>query len=135
MLTRLLARQEVRYLIVGGWNALFGPGCFLSCYWLLRAYVHYMIIYVVTSVLAITVAYVLYKYFVFRTRGDILREGLRFFGVYGVSMLFGLVSLPFCMEVLRLNVFVSQLIIMAVTVVGSFFCHKHFSFRRRNINR
>ena len=133
ILSRLLARQEVRYLIVGGWNALFGPGCFVFFYWLLHAHVHYMIIFVLTNILAVTVAYVLYKWFVFRTRGNIIREGLRFYSVYGISFLFGLAALPFCVEVLLLNIYLSQLLIVVVTVVCSFFGHKHFSFAKQKV--
>ena len=131
-LSRLLARQDVRYLMVGGWNALFGPGCFVFFYWLLHTCVHYMIIYVLTNILAVSVAYMLYKWFVFQTRGNFIRECVRFFSVYGVSFLFGLAALPFCVEVLHLNVYWSQLLILGFTVVCSFFGHKHFSFARPN---
>jgi len=133
LVSRLLARQEVRYLLVGGWNAVFGPGCFLFFYWLLHTYVHYMLIYVATSILTIAVAYVFYKYFVFRTRGDMIRECLRFYGVYGIGVLFGLAALPFCVEVLHLSIWIAQLVIVAVTIICSFFGHKYFSFAKRGI--
>jgi len=60
---------------------------------------------VVASVLAmplnITVAYLGYKFFVFRTKGNYLREWLKCFAVYGFSMIPGLVALSALTRILQ----------------------------------
>lgn len=125
----LLARQKVRYLIAGGWNTLFGVGTSFLLYWLLHQRIHYMVILIIGNIIAVTMAYVSYKLFVFRTRGNILVEYLRFYMVYGVGIVVGLVASPFCIEVLGMNFYVSQLLILIVTVASSFIAHKRFSFK------
>ncbi len=125
----LLAEQKVRYLIAGGWNTVFGYGIYAGPYYLLHGRVHYMVIAVVANVLAITMAYATHKLFVFRTKGNVLREYFRFYGVYGVTAVLGLLALPLCVELLGMSPYVAPLLIMAVSVVISYLGHKHFSFK------
>jgi len=125
----LLARQEVRYLMAGGWNTVFGYGVYVWLLWLFQPQVHYMAIAVATNVLAITMAYATHKLFVFRTKGNVLREYLKFYGVYGVTAVLGLAALPLCVEWLGMSPYVAPLLILGVTVVVSYFGHKHFSFK------
>jgi putative flippase GtrA len=126
---RLVARQEVRYLIAGAWNTVFGYGVYAGPYYLLHGRVHYMVVAAVGSIVAISMAYATHKLFVFRTKGNVLREYLKFCGVYGVTSALGLVALPFCVELLGMSPYVAPLLILAVTVVVSYLAHKHFSFK------
>lgn len=94
------AGQFVRYLCVGAFNTLFGYATFVVSLTLLNAMLPARWLYltvVLASVLStpfnITVAYLGYKFFVFRTHGNYLREWLRCFAVYGSSMIPGLVAL------------------------------------------
>ena len=128
-LAGLLARQEVRYLIAGGWNTLFGYGVYVGLLYMFQAWVHYMVIAVLANVFSISMAYATHKLFVFRTKGNVLREYFRFYGVYGVTAALGLLALPICVEVLRMSPYVAPLLILGVTVVVSYFGHKHFSFK------
>lgn len=125
----LLSRQEVRYLIAGGWNTVFGYGVYAGLLYLFQPKVHYMVIAVAGNVLAITMAYATHKLFVFRTKGNVLREYVRFYGVYGVTAVLGLAALPFCVEVLGMSPYVAPLLIMGVTMAVSYLGHKHFSFK------
>jgi putative flippase GtrA len=130
-LSGLLTRQEVRYLIAGGWNTMFGLGVFCGLLRLLHPPLHYMVVQAVANVLAVTMAYATYKLFVFRTKGNVVREYLKVWGVYGAAILFGMAALPLCVEGLKMNPYLAAVLITAVTVVASYFGHKHFSFRRR----
>ena len=126
---RLVARQEVRYLIAGAWNTVFGYGVYAGPYYLLHGRVHYMVVAAVGSVAAISMAYATHKLFVFRTKGHVLREYLKFCGVYGVTSALGLVALPLCVELLGMSPYTAPLFILAITVVVSYLAHKHFSFK------
>lgn len=121
--------QKIRYLIVGGWNTLFGYGVFAALYFWLEGLVHYLIILSISYVVSITNAYVGYKLFVFRTRGNILREYFRFYIVYGVSFIFNLLSLPLFVEMLKFNMYVAQAIVTIITILGSYVLHQKFSFK------
>jgi putative flippase GtrA len=92
--------QVLRYLVVGVCNTIIGYGLYAATLFLLtRAtpgrylYLTAVAASLVSTPLAITVSYFNYKLFVFRTRGNHLREWLKAFGVYGVSMLPGLIAL------------------------------------------
>lgn len=121
--------QKIRYLIIGGWNTVFGYGVFAALYFWLEGLIHYLIILSISYVLSITNAYIGYKLFVFRTRGNILREYLRFYVVYGAAFLVNLATLPLFVEILKLNMYVAQAIVTIITILGSYVLHKNFSFK------
>lgn len=131
--------QIVRYLLVGGFNTCFGYGLFVAFNYLFRGIGLYgsEIASLLSNVAAITVAFLGYKWFVFRTQGNYLREWLRCLSVYGTSMAFALVMLPPLTLALRhwfgrsqLASNVAAAMLTVVTVAASYFGHKYFSFRR-----
>lgn len=132
--------QLVRYLLVGGFNAVFGYGLFALLNWLFTGLSTYSYMYaaLLGSIITITVAFLGYKWFVFRTRGNYLIEWIRCLGVYASSTLIGLAGLAILVPILRRSLhrpqlasYIAAAIMMAVTVVFSFFGHKNISFRQR----
>jgi putative flippase GtrA len=137
--------QVIRYLAVGAWNTLFGYGCFFL---FAHLFLHLMpsqpsiaasVASVVATAVNITVSFVGYKLFVFRTKGNFLREYARSFLVYLPSLLLSAVAIAPLTALLR-RVFASHAqqapyiagaILAFVTVVFSFFGHKHISFREK----
>jgi len=94
------AGQFVRYLCVGAFNTVFGYGTYVVVLTLLNAFLPSGFLYltvVLASLLStplnITVAYLGYKFFVFRTKGNYLGEWLKCFAVYGTGMIPGLFAL------------------------------------------
>jgi putative flippase GtrA len=92
--------QFARYLCVGVFNTVFGYITFVVALTLLNRILPGRLLYltvilasIVSNPLSITVAYFGYKFFVFRTKGNVLREWLKCFAVYGTSMIPGLVAL------------------------------------------
>lgn len=92
--------QFFRYLMVGGFNTLFGYCTFVLTLSLLGKAVPPRFLYlsaplasIISTPLNITVAYFGYKLFVFRTRGNHLMEWLKCFAVYGSGMIPGLIVL------------------------------------------
>ena len=92
--------QFLRYLLVGGFNTVFGYASFLFIVRLLAVAIptRYLSLTAVagsllSTPLNITVAYFGYKFFVFKTKGDYLFEWLKCFAVYATGMIPGLVAL------------------------------------------
>lgn len=118
-----------RYLLVGGWNTLFGMGVYALLYRCFGQQIHYLVLLLPANILAITNAYLGYKFIVFRTSGNMVREYLRCYMVYGgmlilsVGLLFGFV------EYLKVNPVYANVMCVLLTMVVSYFSHKHFSFR------
>jgi putative flippase GtrA len=154
--------QFARYLLVGGWNTAFGYFTYAALTWLLSRHVSYGYIYaaVLANLINISVAFLGYKWFVFRTKGNYLDEWMRCFFVYGTAALPSLIVLPvlvnalvfllhvppgsqvehppqfqFTMQYLQRTFltapYVAGAILTATTITFSFFGHKHFSFRQR----
>lgn len=92
--------QFLRYLLVGGFNTLFGYCSFVITLAFLGNAVPQRFLYlsaplasIISTPLNITVAYFGYKLFVFRTKGNHLMEWLKCFAVYGSGMIPGLIAL------------------------------------------
>jgi putative flippase GtrA len=93
------AGQFARYLCVGVFNSLFGYINFAVILALLNNVLPLRFLYltvVLASILSvplnITVSYLTYKFFVFRTKGNYLGEWFKCFAVYGTGMIPGLVA-------------------------------------------
>lgn len=131
LLDQARCRQFIRYLLTGGVNTAFSYAVYVALTWFLSGYVRgaYMIAAVLGNVLNISFSYLNYKFFVFKTRGNYLREYLRAYLVYGGVALLGLALLPFLVEVLGIDPYLAPLVIIPVTVLCSFLGHKHFSFK------
>jgi putative flippase GtrA len=134
--------QFVRYIVVGGFNTVFGYALFALLTWSFKGLgpYNYMYAAVLGNVIAISVAFLGYKWFVFRTRGNYLIEWMRCFGVYGGSALISLAGLPILVPILRHVLqrpgqapYIAGALLMMVTVLFSFFGHKNFSFRQKDV--
>ena len=126
----ILQSTFVRYLIVGAWNTFFGMAIYAMLYYWLGRHVHYLVVLLPANLLAIANAFLGYKLFVFRTRGNALREYLRCHVVYGGMTLMNGILLFLAVECVRLPpVFANSISVVLITLV-SFLAHRHFSFRR-----
>jgi putative flippase GtrA len=157
--------QFVRYLLVGGWNTAFSFMAYAALTWVFSRHVAHGYLYaaVLSNFVAITVSFLGYKWIVFRTRGNYLREWLRCFVVYGAAALPNLLLLPVVVNALiyfchvapgskvgqathfQLTAqylqstfltapYIGGIIVAAGSVIFSFFGHRHFSFRTRGIS-
>ena len=129
-LTLLDARQIqfIRYLIVGVWNTAFGMAVYAGLYHWRGNRVHYLVLLIPSNILAVTNAYVCYKLFVFKTKGNILREYFRCYLVYGGLMLVGAAAMFLLVERLGLSPTVANCVCVALTTVVSYLAHRNFSF-------
>jgi len=132
--------QFVRYLVIGAWNTIFGYTCFfLLTRWLshiMPAY-SYIAANLASSVIAISVAFLGYKWFVFRTKGNYLREWLRCLVVYSATILLSTAALAPLVGLIRHTTryqtqapYIAGALVGIVSVISSFFGHKHLSFRQ-----
>jgi len=122
-------REQILYLVVGGWNTLFGYLNFVMLYYFLQVRLTVMAILVISYAISIAHANVCYRYVVFRSRGSVLREMPRFTSVYLVALAANLVILPLALRWLPLSAYVVQALFTVAVVVLSYFGHKRFSFR------
>ena len=122
-------REQVLYLVVGGWNTFFGYAVWAVMQFLLGGFLHYLVVVVLSWPIAVLNAYLGYRYIVFRSHGSVLRELPRFSAVYFLTLLVNLALLPLALQVLPLNIYVVQALFTVVVVVCSYLAHKYYSFR------
>jgi putative flippase GtrA len=121
-------REQVLYLVVGGWNTVFGYAVWALLQYLLGEHLHYLVVVLVAWPIAVLNAYIGYRYVVFRSRGPILKELPRFSLVYFVTLIVNLALLPIALNVLPFNIYVVQALLTAVVVVCSYLSHRYYSF-------
>ena len=130
--------QFGRYLLVGIWNTLFGYLSFAGLTAALATFMQhsYLPACVLSSILNITLAFLAYKWFVFKTEGNYFREWARCVAVYSTSILTNLILLPILVEAIRLTTkydrsapYIAGAILLPLGIIYSFFGHKRFSFR------
>lgn len=122
-------REQILYLVVGGWNTLFGYGLWAVLQFMLGERLHYLAILVISWPFSVLNNYLCYRYLVFRSRGSILRELPRFSAVYSATLVANLVALPVALQVWPGSIYAVQAAFMAIVIVASYLAHKHFSFR------
>ena len=122
-------REQMLYLVVGGWNTVFGYSVWALLQYLLGASLPYLVVLLLAWPINVLNAYLGYRYLVFRSRGPVLKEFPRFSFVYLVTLLVNLALLPVALRVLPFNIYVVQALFAGVVVVCSYLGHKHFSFR------
>lgn len=121
-------REQIMYLIVGGWNTLFGYLIWALLQYLLHDYLYYLVILILAWFPAVLNAYFGYRIFVFRSKGRIWRELPRFSLVYVGTLITGLIALPILLYVLPFSIYVTQGLYTVVVVGCSYLAHKFFSF-------
>lgn len=132
VLGRLARDERVRFLAVGAVNTVTGYGLFVLFESVAFSSVRYgyLISLALSYAIAIVIAFILYRRFVFRVSGNVLVDFMRFVGVYAVSIGINFVALPLLVELVGITPMAAQAAVLVTTTLVSFFGHKYFSFRR-----
>jgi putative flippase GtrA len=124
----LRRREQLLYLVVGGWNTAFGYAIWAVLQYLLGDTLHYLVIVLISWPIAVLNAYVGYRYVVFRSRGPIRKELPRFSMVYVGGLVANLLLLPVALVLLPFSIYVVQALFMTGVIVASYVAHKYYSF-------
>jgi putative flippase GtrA len=129
--------QFGRYLVVGFLNTIFGYSTYALFTYLLTPHLPFAYVFAgaLSTFLNITFSFLNYKWFVFKTRGNYLREWLRCLVVYSSGILLGALLLPVTVFLIRratpLNAsapYIAGALLMGLNIIASFVGHKKFSF-------
>lgn len=123
------SQRSLRYVGVGLWNTAIGYGLFALCYTLLSPQFNYLLIAILSHMMGVSQAFITHRRWVFRSQGPWLHEYLRYHLAHLGALGFGLITLPLLVELAALEPLTAQALIVVVTVIGSYFVHRHFTFR------
>jgi putative flippase GtrA len=130
-LLRLISDQRVAFLIVGAFNTINGFVIFVIAHRLLgNGFRDYMGSLLISHVIAVLCAFGLHRRFVFKVRGHVWLDLARFELVNLAALGVNAVLLPLFVEVAGLPVIAAQVLAGGLAVLGTYFGHLLFSFRR-----
>jgi len=124
-------REKILFLVVGAANTLFG----IVLYWVLLELfgkrVNYLVLLIPNQLIAVTVAFFLYKHFVFhaKTEQSLLSSYVRFFTISTLNALLGAVLVFLLVHRMHLHPAYANAITVIIVAVLSYLCHKYISFR------
>jgi len=126
---KTLENPRFRYLLAGAWNTAFGYLCGVSMYYLFGDWMGVLIVAILSNILAISMSFLTHKVFVFKTKGNWIREYLRAYLVYGLSAIVGILLLMIFVELLDIKFWLAQALVILLTVIISYIGHKKFTFK------
>lgn len=134
LVSGLIRDQRVRFLAVGATNTIVGYLIFavLTQWVFASVFLGYLISLAFSYIGSISLAFVLYRRFVFVVKGRLVGDFVRFVSVYLVAIGINALALPVLVEFVGIPPLLSQAIILFATTLLSFFGHKYFSFRRKS---
>lgn len=140
---RIPTGDKLRFLMAGGFNTLFGICDTFFWTWLLLRFhpdqVKLMasIAVVISTIINITVSFITYKVFVFRSKGNAVQEYLRSLLVYLPSMAISAVLIAPLTGLFqripstaKFAPYAAQACIVAGSIIFSFLGHKYFTFKK-----
>ncbi|MEO5559121.1 MAG: GtrA family protein [Dokdonella sp.] len=148
LVVTLLNRREIRFLLAGAYNTVFGYLAFLLVYWTLAAMASAELCVAISYLPSLVNAYLVQKYFVFHPAGwlsGIVRprtppantkpsvgtaaEFVRFSIVNTSVLLINLAFLPLAISYGGMRPPMAQALFLVLAVTVSYFAHRTFSFR------
>lgn len=126
----LAGDQRVLFLLAGAFNTAFAFAVFALLEVTVGEATGYLGVLLLAHVLGVLEAFCVYRWAVFKVRGNVWKDLARFESVYLAALAVNAALLPLCVELVRMPVLLAQGAIVVVTSLISFFGHRNFSFRR-----
>ncbi len=131
---------KLKFALIGAWNTVFAIVVFVGLdtiftHVFYRRYTAYMCAMALTNILSITNAFILHKYFTFRSKAkgvNLVMEFIRFFSTYAFIFILSLALLPVLAEGFHIAPKVSAVLGIFVSILVSYLGHSRFSFRRED---
>lgn len=126
----MIVNKRTRYLLAGGWNTVFGYCVGILAYYFLHSLLHTLAIVALASILSISMSFLTYKIFVFKTKGNWLSEYVRCYVVYGSIALIGMLLIWVMVDFFMVPFWIAQAQMLIVTVIFSYVAHAGFTFKK-----
>jgi putative flippase GtrA len=119
---------KIKFLAAGFVNTTFGYLIGLFAYEMLNTKVHIVLISLLANFFAISFSFLNYKLFVFKTKDYWIKEYLKSFVVYGGVVILGTILIWILVDFLRIQFWISQIIVILIISIISFIGHRFFTF-------
>lgn len=123
--------DKIRFLLVGGFNALFSYLIFAISIYILGKE-HYQLCVALQWVISSVFSYINQKIFVFCTKGKWIEEYIKCCTTWFLSYLLNVVILEFIVRFASKNVYIGQFLSLFLVSVFTYVLFKYFAFRPVN---
>ncbi len=130
ILRKCLTDQRLLFLIVGGVNTVFSTVLFIVLVLLIGRRVPSAVCLSISWTISLILAFFAYRLFVFRVKGSLLLDFLRYAGTNLTALVVNMALLTIFVDVMRWPAIPVQIAIACIVVTFTYFGHKHVSFRR-----
>jgi putative flippase GtrA len=124
--------QHVKFAAIGIYNTLFGYAVFAGLH-LGFPHVNYIFVLIVSREVSVVSAFIAYRWLVFKVKGGLVGDFVRFWMVYSGALVMNLIALPFFVQIVGMSVLPAQALVVVLTVISTWIGHNHFSFKRDHV--
>lgn len=121
---------NIRYLMAGLWNTIFGYTVGLGLYNVFHIYTHIVFISIFANILSISMSFITYKLFVFNVRGNWLKQYTRCYLMYGTISLVSTGFLWVSVDFFKIPFWLAQGLVIPGMILFSYVGHKKFTFNK-----
>ena len=121
--------EKLRFLLVGGFNTLLAYLLFASLYEI--AGIDYNLSLIIQYVITVNVSIFTMRYYVFRSKGNIIKEFIKAWNVYIFMFFFNALMLNYFVRVLLLPPLLAQALYLTLSTIITFLLHKNLSFKKK----
>lgn len=132
LIKSLTSKRQFRYLMVGGINTAFSYFLVVVLHHFLYTHTNMIVIGIITNIIAILFSFTTQKLFVFRTKGNWLKECFRSYIVYGGVALINVAGLWLLVDMMNVSIWLAPLIAAAFCFILTYFLHTSFTFHHRD---
>ena len=126
-----MKNKKILYLLAGGFNTAFGYSAGMLLYFLFRNFLNTFIISLLANFFTISTSFFIYKFFVFKTKGNWINEYLKCFFVYASITIKAIILMVILVDYCHMPFWVAQAIAMLVIMIVSYIGHNRLTFNRK----
>jgi putative flippase GtrA len=119
--------QELKFLFVGAYNTLFSFVVGNLCFYFID--LPYLVNMIIIYHISILNSYFCYKIFIFKTKGNVVRELVKANMTYLTTLMINLLLMFIAVKVLNFNKMLAFNIVSIIVVAITYFMHKNFTFK------
>jgi putative flippase GtrA len=124
-----LLPQQLRYLLVGGYNSLFSVIVFSVLYSFLKNNIHYLIVSTMAHFISVFNSTTTFRFFVFHANDSFFKQLIRTNISYLAYLLLNLVMMYGWCNIIGINPIYATIINICILTPIFYFIHKVFSFK------
>lgn len=128
LFVQAFASEKVRFILAGGWNTVAGYLIFVGVHILYGTQLGALGTIAVSYAIALPLAFLVQRLFVFRARGMWLKQFMRFTLANSTVVIANSIFLPIAVSITHADPLLLQALFLVISAATSYLAHKHYSF-------